>query len=478
VKRTLWLATAALALAFAPAPAAEEVAGLPLHVARLRPNVIRVWLGDHISSTAVVAFATAKGVVVVDTFGVPKVDAELRRVVARELGRRDFTLLINTHEHRDHTGGNSVYADCTIVGHDLVAAGMQSGAGDTQRIVDWLGTSIAESREKLATLERGSPEYMKLQEELTLRRLNLEMLQSPLELVPPTKAFSDRLTLAMGDTTFDLYFIGGLHSASDIAALVPEHGILLTGDTMADTWLTDTPGCLASFAARPGVRHDFQRWLANWERLLTQKDRITLLLPGHWNGELSLRGAEARVGYVRALWEGSQGAARDGKGLGDVRSEFELEARFPDLATSPGFSARNHWSTVAEIWKAVTNQRSAAEKLHELVEKGAGESGIAELLAEREKNVAAYYFDEAEINAVGYRLLGEDKLDGAISVFKVNVTLFPDAWNVYDSLGEALLKAGNVAKATAMYEKSVALNPQNTNGKDVLARIRTGAAKQ
>ncbi len=115
---------------------AEEVAGLPLHVQRLDPGTIRVWVGDSISSTAMVAFATEKGIVVVDTFGIPKVDAELRTVIARELGRTDFRVLINTHEHGDHTGGNSVYADCTIVGHELVAAGLAEIAGNRERMLE------------------------------------------------------------------------------------------------------------------------------------------------------------------------------------------------------------------------------------------------------------------------------------------------------------------------------------------------------
>ena len=144
------------------------------------------------------------------------------------------------------------------------------------------------------------------------------------------------MTLRMGDTTFELYYIGGMHSASDIAIFVPEHGLLLTGDTMADVWLTDTPGCLASFVARDGIPHDFPLLLENWDLLLAKKDQIKLLIPGHWNGELSLKGVEARVNYVRALWDGVNKAVKDGKSLAEVQAEYQLEDRFPDLAKSPG----------------------------------------------------------------------------------------------------------------------------------------------
>jgi glyoxylase-like metal-dependent hydrolase (beta-lactamase superfamily II) len=453
--------------------AAEDVAGLPLHVQKLDSTAVRVWIGDHISSTATVAIATSKGIVVVDTLGFPSVDAQLRKVIARELGRNDFAMLINTHEHGDHTGGNAVYADCPIVGHELVAAGMAAQGGDRQRLLAWHDRRVGELKAELDKEPADSPKAARLKEELIRDRLGREALMSDAKKVPPTKTFSDRLTLDMGDTTFELYYIGGMHSASDIAVFVPEHGLLLTGDTMSDRWLTDTPGCLASFAARPGVRHDFPLWLDNWSRLLARKDQIRLILPGHWNGELSIAGVEARVNYVRTLWDGMNAAVAAGKGMDETVAAYRFETRFPELVDSPGFNARNHNSTITELWRVVSKQESAAGKLFELIAQGAGEEAVRQVVAERGAKQPKYFFLEAEINAQGYRFLQEDKVKEATALFRVNVELFPASWNVYDSLGEALLKAGDVAGATGMYEKSVELNPNNQNGKDALTRLRT-----
>lgn len=477
MRKSAWLMVAALAVTFAWGARAEEVAGLPLHVKRLNAGAVRVWLGDYVSTTAQVAFATSKGIVVVDTFGDPKIDVPLRAVIARELGRSDFTMLINTHEHGDHTGGNSVYSDCTIVGHELVVEAMNAPEGNNREWIEWVTNSISEDERKLETMKAGSAEAKQLSETLVSRRINLANIQSPARRVPPTKTFSDRLTLDMGDTTFVLYYIGGMHSASDAAILVPEQGLLLTGDTMADVWLTDTPGCLASFMARAGVRHDFPLMLANWDRILAQKDRIKLLLPAHWNGELSMQGAQARVNYVRALWDGANGAVKDGKGIANVFTDYALATRFPELASSPGCSPLNHGSTIGEMWKIAANQESAAQRLYALIDEGAPESAVREVMAEREKKIAKYYFVENEVNALAYRLLQENKLPKAIALFKLNVTLFPDAWNVYDSLGEALLKSGDAAGAAKMYEKSLALNPESKSGKDALANIGAANAK-
>jgi len=78
-----------------------------VHIQRLAPEAIRIWIGDHISSTATVAIATDGGLVIIDTTGNPKVDGALRQIIARELGRSDFKILINTHEHGDHTAATA-----------------------------------------------------------------------------------------------------------------------------------------------------------------------------------------------------------------------------------------------------------------------------------------------------------------------------------------------------------------------------------
>ena len=469
-----WIALVTLLLVGTGA-ASETAAGLPLHIQKLAPNAIRVWVGDFISSTAMVAIATGKGIVVIDTLGIPKVDAELRRIIARELGRGDFKVLINTHEHGDHTGGNSVYADCAIVGHELVGPGMTARLGDRQRQLEWAETALAELKANLEKEAPGSPAAKRLQEELILDRLNYEALQSDAKPVPPTQTFNDRMMLNMGDTTFELYYIGGMHSPDDIAVFVPEPGLLMTGDTMADVWLTDTPGCLQSFIAREGVRHDFPPLLENWGLLLQKRDKIRKLVPGHWNGELSLKGFEDRVNYVRALWEGVQKAAQEGGTLEAVQTEYALNTRFPELSKSPGFSERNTYATLMEMWNVATGQESAAAKLYALIDSGAGEEAVRQVLAARDAKPPKYYYLEFQINAYGYRFLQADKVPQAIRMFKANVGLFPDAWNVYDSLGEALLKAGDAAAAEKMYAKSVELKPDNKNGLDALTKIREAA---
>lgn len=79
---------------------------------------------------------------------------------------------------------------------------------------------------------------------------------------------------------------------------------------------------------------------------------------------------------------------------------------------------------------------------------------------------------ERVLNNFGYELLGMKKYKDAIAIFKINQEAFPESWNVYDSLGEAYMISGDAESAIRNYEKSLELNPQNTNGKSMLKKLK------
>ena len=61
---------------------------------------------------------------------------------------------------------------------------------------------------------------------------------------------------------------------------------------------------------------------------------------------------------------------------------------------------------------------------------------------------------------------------GAIQVFKLNAETFPDSANVWDSLAEGYLKAGDARKAQDNYEKALKLDPANPSAKEGLEKIK------
>ncbi|MFC1852287.1 alpha/beta fold hydrolase [candidate division CSSED10-310 bacterium] len=84
------------------------------------------------------------------------------------------------------------------------------------------------------------------------------------------------------------------------------------------------------------------------------------------------------------------------------------------------------------------------------------------------------FFEESEMNALGYHFLQNGKIKDAIEIFKLNTIAYPDSGNVYDSLGEAYLKDGQKDLALKNYEKAVELNPGNSAAKQVIKELKQG----
>ncbi len=79
---------------------------------------------------------------------------------------------------------------------------------------------------------------------------------------------------------------------------------------------------------------------------------------------------------------------------------------------------------------------------------------------------------EGELNDMGYQLVNMGKMKAAIEVFKLNVELYPDAFNAYDSLGEAYMKSGDYKSAVVNFRRSLELNPRNDNAETMLKKLK------
>ncbi len=86
-------------------------------------------------------------------------------------------------------------------------------------------------------------------------------------------------------------------------------------------------------------------------------------------------------------------------------------------------------------------------------------------------NEVKFHKLENFINGIGYDNLREGNINKALELFKLNVNLFPDSYNTFDSYAEALLKSGDKEAAIINYKRSVDLNPGHENGKRVLKEL-------
>ena len=79
--------------------------------------------------------------------------------------------------------------------------------------------------------------------------------------------------------------------------------------------------------------------------------------------------------------------------------------------------------------------------------------------------------NEGNLNVIGYNLLGDGKMELAKDLFKVNMLLYPESSNVYDSYAEACMKLGENELAIENYKKSLVLDPNNSNAETMIAEI-------
>ncbi len=112
--------------------------------------------------------------------------------------------LVNTHHHGDHTYGNFVFPEATIIAHalareEIIAAGLQ------------------------------------------LKLIWPDVEWGDVEIVPPSVTFTDRLTLHAGELEIQLIHVGPAHTTNDVVAWIPERGVLFAGDIVFNG---QTPFCL------------------------------------------------------------------------------------------------------------------------------------------------------------------------------------------------------------------------------------------
>ena len=123
-------------------------------------------------------------------------------------------------------------------------------------------------------------------------------------------------------------------------------------------------------------------------------------------------------------------------------------------------------------------RRSITDAIMKTISEKDVASAIREYRALKASPAASEYdFGEMELNRLGYQLLQMKKVEDAIEIFKLNVEMYPQSANVYDSLGEAYVTHNDKELSIANYKKSLELDANNANAKSRLALL-TGEQKE
>ena len=144
----------------------------------------------------------------------------------------------------------------------------------------------------------------------------------------------------------------------------------------------------------------------------------------------------------------------------------------PDIAAELG--SADYRDNVDPAFQAVLTYRSepsVGDQMAKALESGNAGEAIRRYRAHRADPRYRYAEIEDLLNSLGYRLLEHKRFDQAIEIFKLNAAENPRSSNVYDSLGEAYMLAGQRELAVANYRKSLALDPRNPNARAKLEQL-------
>lgn len=136
------------------------------------------------------------------------------------------------------------------------------------------------------------------------------------------------------------------------------------------------------------------------------------------------------------------------------------------------------------IWSALIEEplKEVKPKLSNLLFHACAEKRVLPLLDSIHENLdhfeSRFIFEEFDINTVAYRLMENDRFEEAGKIFAFNLARYPEAWNVYDSMGELQLHLGNEELAQQHYLKSLELNPANVSAELALEKIQKALQKQ
>lgn len=140
--------------------------------------------------------------VVIDALFAPSMTRAFRDAIAR-VTDKPVRLLINTHHHVDHTMGNALFPEATVLSH-----------GNARREQQRVGRGV------LDILRRLIPDLVAELDDVPLRY--------------PDVTFDDELTFRLGERTIRLLHLGPAHTIGDALVLLPEERLVFTGDVVFD----------------------------------------------------------------------------------------------------------------------------------------------------------------------------------------------------------------------------------------------------
>jgi glyoxylase-like metal-dependent hydrolase (beta-lactamase superfamily II) len=348
------LIPAVFILSATSAPAGPEATSdLGITVRRLSTRVALVKTGPW--NNSYVAIATQKGIVVIDSAFSKTVAEAVRQAIQAEFKRGDFAYLINSHEHSDHTFGNSAYPDATIVGSDLMRKAILGMKADPSTIADRLSIpeqTIAAMREAALKDPKLKDTPQVIQDEKFWKIVQADYAAG-IEYLPPSIVFDRRMALNLGDVSVHLFSFGHWHSVADTIISIPEEHIVRLGAILYGEHLPVFKNPYGPKEEMTGAM--VNNWIAVLNEVLAQADEKTQFVSCHGWGVMTKAQVAPQVAYMDKLWTEVRRAKAAGKPLKEAKQALTRPRLCPELAglADSGLQVPNiHEHNIEALWAA------------------------------------------------------------------------------------------------------------------------------
>jgi tetratricopeptide (TPR) repeat protein len=139
----------------------------------------------------------------------------------------------------------------------------------------------------------------------------------------------------------------------------------------------------------------------------------------------------------------------------------------PHLATDMQFADyKNGVDPAMNVIMNFKGQVPVDDQLRGLVLQGKYDEAVAIAKAYIADPVHRYFANELErkINGLGYQMMNQNKPEIANNIFQMNIRLFPESANAYDSYAESFWKMGKIDDAVKNYTMAISKDPNGATG--------------
>lgn len=420
-----------------------------------------------------VVIASEKGLVVLNSFWSEIIARRFKEEIIKALKRDDFIYLIDMTDRLDMFGGNAAYKDIPIIGHkafwDKYRGKEAAVNAEIDRLIKMWREKEEVSLQRLAGYEPGSNDALSEQQWANTCRSRADELEAGFTLVVPTEIYEDRRSLDLGDLTLNLIWFGRAGYDGSTVITIPELKLaIIPGFILHSQHLAPYP--------RPDfTRLDVPRWIQVLEEILEGDNAVDNILCGtNMTDIFSKDRALTHLHYIRELWNAVTKAEAEGKDLPELYDQLSLEKEFAFVKEMPAYkNGSDEWFRPQHNTHIRLFFLQHKENALEIIKNMGDDSLTAALdkIRKLQNDGGDIYVEEASINNIGYALLNKEKYADAIEVFRFNIETYPQSANAYDSYAEALMKSGDIENAAANYRKSLELNPDNANAREMLKNL-------